>query len=145
MAHVSSGASPLPDLHIATLCRYLAAAPVEEGSCHRSVGVPEGIHWGGGGALCEVCRVWLPGAEGHSHAPVSGIITYIAIHYDHRVYVISCSDDQKQYLLDIGIFADLQSILDSCIHDASVITEAFCVIACLSDMCTLRAAQLCGE
>lgn len=47
----------------------------------------------------------------------------------------SCSSEQKQYLLDVGIFVVLQSILDSLTLSADVIAEVFCVIACLSDIC----------
>lgn len=49
----------------------------------------------------------------------------------------SCSSEQKQYLLDVGIFVVLQSILNSLTLSADVIAEVFCVIACLSDICKL--------
>ena len=47
-----------------------------------------------------------------------------------------CNSDQKQYLLEVGMFSVLQDILDGFIHNAGVIMEALCVIACLSDLCT---------
>lgn len=49
-------------------------------------------------------------------------------------YFFSCSSEQKQYLMDVGIFIVLQSILDGFIHSTDVIAEVFCVIACLSDI-----------
>ena len=50
------------------------------------------------------------------------------------VCISSCSNEQKQYLLDVGIFVVLQSILDDLNLSADVVAEVFCVIACLSDI-----------
>ena len=48
--------------------------------------------------------------------------------------IYSCSNEQKQYLLDVGIFSVLQSILDSYIFKPDVIAEVLCVVACLCDI-----------
>lgn len=53
------------------------------------------------------------------------------------LFLLSCSDDQKEYLMDVGIFADLQAILDNFVSNPRVIAEAFCIIACLSDLSEL--------
>ncbi len=53
-----------------------------------------------------------------------------------------CSSDQKQDLLDVGIFAVLVSILNGLILSANVIAEVFCVIACLSDICKCGVMKL---
>lgn len=58
---------------------------------------------------------------------------YVALIIQNNLY--SCSDEQKQYLLDVGIFGDLQLIVDGFMYNSYVIAEAFCVIACLSDLC----------
>lgn len=57
------------------------------------------------------------------------------------VIICSCcssSNEQKEYLLDVGIFGDLQCILDGFIDNPDVITEVLCVIACLSDICMCK-------
>ena len=37
--------------------------------------------------------------------------------------------------MGVGLFADLQAILDKFTSSAKVIAEVFCIIACLADLC----------
>ena len=53
---------------------------------------------------------------------------------DKFIFKFRCSDGQKNYLMDVGIFSDLQIILDKFFQTPRVITEALCIIACLSDL-----------
>ena len=45
-----------------------------------------------------------------------------------------CKDDDKNYLISIGMVGDLKTIVDGFMYNADLIAEAFSVIACLSDM-----------
>ncbi len=44
------------------------------------------------------------------------------------------SDKYKDYMVTIGIVGDLSRILEDFGSDPEVVTEVFCVIACLADL-----------
>ncbi len=50
----------------------------------------------------------------------------------HSLY--RSSNLYKEYMVTIGIVGDLSRILDDFVADPEVITEVFCVIACLADL-----------
>ena len=87
--------------------------------------------------ICECCLCVCM-----SHVCVSACLVFLCDGCFLCDWNCSCGNDQKQYLLDIGIFAVLQSILDGFTQTASVIMEAFCVIACLSDICKFSLVSL---
>lgn len=59
-------------------------------------------------------------------------VQYICLHNPH--YPPRCKDDDKNYLISIGMVGDLKTIVDGFMYNADLIAEAFSVIACLSDM-----------
>ena len=60
------------------------------------------------------------------------IFEVFSIHYIFQLY--SCNNEDKNYLIKIGMVEDLKKIVDGFMYNADLIAEAFCVIACLSDM-----------
>ena len=63
------------------------------------------------------------------NVPCIIMCTCMHTHQSHR-----CKDDDKNYLISIGMVGDLKTIVDGFMYNADLIAEAFSVIACLSDM-----------